>query len=200
MRRLWVKSGLVLVLLSGLLLLGVAAQAAVPEPKTPEEVVAASLDAFYKGDFERYSDFMHSEALETVRVSIMDPMLQFLALYSHDELVLALTELFGVSSLEEYNQLSNRDVFAKLVSLLGRELLEYYSDPRSTVLGHVMEEDHTAHVVYRLHIKLFGEEISGVDVVTLRQDEGRWRMLLTAEVEELMAAFFGVSPSAFESF
>lgn len=63
-----------------------------------------------------------------------------------------------------------------------------------------MEGDHTAHVVVRMNLVMFGAEVSTVEVVSVRQDEGRWRMLLTADIEEFMTTLFGFASSPFESF
>lgn len=201
MKTAWGKGRLAWGLLCGLLLLGVAVQAAVPESETPEEVVAAALDAFYQGDIERYSYFMHSEALKTFRESFLDPVFELLELHNPDEVEVALREFFGMSSLEEYRKLSNREVFAKMLSTLFVPILkEFYSDYHATALGHVMEGDHTAHVVVRMNLVMFGAEVSTVEVVSVRRDEGRWRMLLTADIEEFMTTLFGFASSPFESF
>lgn len=184
MRRLWTKGGLAFGLVCGFLLLGLVANAA-SQPETPEEVVAVAIDALYTGDFELYSSLMHSEALESFR-AIFDPALELL---SDDEQEEALAILFGASSLEEYRSMPARDVFAHMLAQFAPFILEFYTEANATVLGHVMEGDHTAHVVYRMTGTAFGVEASTVEVISLQLDEGRWRMLLTADFEGLGALF-----------
>ena len=55
-----------------------------------------------------------------------------------------------------------------------------------TVLGHVMEGDSTAHVVYRMKMNFGGQSLDQVQVMPLQRAGGEWRVLLTGSLAGMM--------------
>ena len=64
-----------------------------------------------------------------------------------------------------------------------------------TVLGHVMEGDSTAHVVYRMRMSLGeGMQMDQVQVAPLKRADGEWRVLLTGSLAGMMGGM-GAAPT-----
>ncbi len=63
------------------------------------------------------------------------------------------------------------------------------------VLGHVLEGDDTAHVVYRpIHEGLTGDPL-GVAVLHARRQDGRWQVLLNQELADAAFILFHLDDS-----
>ena len=62
------------------------------------------------------------------------------------------------------------------------------SGAQTTVLGHVMEGDSLAHVVYRMRMSVGEMSVDQVQVAPVKQSNGQWRVLLTGTFAGMMNA------------
>jgi hypothetical protein len=158
---------------------GLAAQ------ETPEQVVSRYFDTFRAGDYAGNVALTHPEALEAMR----ETMAGLVALSGTENP--QFREMFGVSGMEEFNRLTSAQLFERLLrwQLEKPEMREVLSGTRTTVLGHVMEGDSTAHVVYRMRMSIREMDVDQVQVASVkRAANGQWRVLLTGNFAGMMNA------------
>lgn len=174
-------------ILRALTLLAAALLAAAPglaAQDTPEQVVARYFETFRMGDYAGNVALMHPEALEELK----ETMGGLVALAgTEDE---EFREMFGVSSLEEFNRLTSAQLFERMLrwQLDQPDMRELLSSAQAVVLGHVMEGDTTAHVVYRMRMGLGELSIDQVQVAPVKRAGGEWRVLLTGSFAGMMNA------------
>lgn len=153
--------------------------------ETPEQVLQRYYDTFRAGDYAANAALMHPDALEDMREMLLgltaapgatdDPEFQ---------------EMFGVRTADELRALPQTELFARMLrsQLDNPDMREILGNAQVTVLGHVMEGDSTAHVVYRMKMNFQGIEMDQVQVAPLRRAEGQWRVLLTGNLAGMMGA------------
>jgi predicted RNase H-like nuclease len=151
---------------------------------TPEQVVQRYFDTFRAGDYEGNVALMHPEALDEVK----ETMQGLVALAGTDDPTFR--EMFGVGSAEEFNRLTSAQLFERMLrsQLEDSQMRELLSTAQITVLGHVMEGDSTAHVVYRMRMSVGEMNVDQVQVAPLRRAGGQWRVLLTGSLAGMMNA------------
>jgi hypothetical protein len=169
------------VLLAGLLMAapGLAAQ------DTPEQVVQRYFDTFRTADYAGNVALMHPEAL----ASMKETMAGLAALPGAAEDP-GFNATFGVSSLAEFNQLAPAALFERILrsQLEDPEMREILSSAQTTVLGHVLEGDSVAHVVYRMRMNIGEMSMDQVQVTPLKRADGQWKVLLTGSLAGMMNA------------
>lgn len=152
---------------------------------TPEQVVARYFDTFRTGDYAGNVALTHPEALADVK----ETMAGLVALAGSEDATFR--EMFGVASMEEFNRLTSAQLFERMLrwQLEQPEMRELLSGARTTVLGHVMEGDSTAHVIYRMRMSVGELNVDQVQVASVkRADGGAWRVLLTGSFAGMMNA------------
>ena len=181
MRKLFLKS---ILILSALSLASVAgyAQAA---PETPESVAKAYFDATQSGDWAKCAGFMHPEALASMKS-------MFAAVIQADKKGEAAKSIFGLKSGAEFAQLSEAVVFERLMGFLTNsvpEMKTVLAASKTSILGRVDESPELTHIVYRTQIKVAGEEMDEVDLISFKKYGATWRALLTSDMEEMFSKF-----------
>jgi hypothetical protein len=160
---------------------GVAAQ------QTPEQVVEAYFRSFITADYAANVALMHPEALEDMKET-MSGLAALPGAADEPEF----REMFGVNSLEEFNRLTPAALFERVLrsQLEQPEMREILSGAQVTVLGHVMEGDSMAHVVYRMRMSLSAMDMNldQVQVAPVKRHDGEWRVLLTGSFAGMMNA------------
>lgn len=153
--------------------------------ETPEQVVQRYFETFRTGDYAANVALMHPEALESMR-EMMSGMVAIAGSTDDPEF----REMFGVSSIEEFNRLTPAQLFERILrwQLDKAEMREILSTARTTVLGHVMEGDSLAHVVYRMRMSVGEMSVDQVQVAPVKRADGQWRVLLTGTFAGLMNA------------
>ena len=158
---------------------GLAAQ------ETPEQVVQRYFDTFRTGDYAGNVALMHPEALASMKETMSglaslpgaaeDPQFQV---------------MFGVSSMEEFNRLTPAALFERILrsQLDNPEMKQMLSSAQTTVLGHVMEGDTVAHVVYRMRMSVGEMNVDQVQVAPVKRADGQWRVLLAGSFAGMMNA------------
>jgi hypothetical protein len=152
---------------------------------TPEAVVQRYFDSFRTGDYAGNVALMHPEALQSMK----ETMSGLVALPGAAEEP-GFQEMFGVSTIAEFNQLDPAVLFERIIrsQLEDPEMREIMSGSQTTVLGHVMEGDSVAHVVYRMRMTVGEMEMDQVQVAPLKRADGEWRVLLTGSLAGMMNA------------
>ncbi|HEX6038482.1 hypothetical protein [Longimicrobium sp.] len=161
---------------------------------TPEQVVQQYFDTFVRGDYAANVALMHPDALTDLQ-EMMSGMVALVGTEGDDG---QLREMFGVQSMEEFNRLTPAQLFERLLrwQLDKPEMREVLSGAQTTVLGHVMEGDSLAHVVYRMRMEVGAMSVDQVQVAPVKQSNGQWRVLLTGTFAGMMNAVprAGASP------
>ncbi|MBW3573075.1 MAG: hypothetical protein KY467_18415 [Gemmatimonadetes bacterium] len=149
---------------------------------TPEAVVQRYYDTFRSGDFAGNAALMHPEALEELKTTLTG-----LAALPGATEELEFREMFGVSSVEQMRALPAPVLFERVLrNQLEGEMRAILATAEVDILGHVMEGDTTAHVVYRMRMNFGGQWLDQVQVIPLRRAGGDWRVLLTGSLAGMM--------------
>lgn len=158
---------------------GLAAQ------ETPGQVMERYYDTFRTGDYAANVALMHPEALQSMKETLTG----LAAIPGADESP-EFAQMFGVSSMEELNQLAPAVLFERILrtQLEQPEMREVLSNAQVNVLGHVMEGDSVAHVVYRMRMGVGEMTVDQVQVAPLKRADGEWRVLLTGSFAGMMNA------------
>lgn len=180
MKNLFPKSVFVLILAMALTVFGFSQTA-----ETPESVAKAYFAAMQAGDWAKCAALMDPEALGSMKRT-------FGSIVKADKTGGAAKELFGLKSLAEFDQLSEANVYAKLMGFITGavpDLKTALAASTNTVLGQVAENPTLTHIVYRTQIKLGSADVTQVELISLKKTGASWRALLTADMEELFSKF-----------
>jgi hypothetical protein len=150
---------------------------------SPEAATIAYIEAMKESRLDAMAGMMHPEALASFR-GVLQPVLD-VAGKSADGSSEVLQMFDGVTSIAQLAKLSDAKFYAAFyagIISLEPELLDVIKGAETEVLGHVMEGEDTAHVLYRMTIEA-GTTIRKTEVVSLRRTKSGWGILLSAEVE-----------------
>lgn len=170
----------------GLVLLAACAlPASAAAQETPEQVVQRYYATFQSGDFAANAAIMHPAALEELRTTLVG----FAEIPGATEEE-GFTEMFGVRTVEEMRALPPAVLFERMLrsQLGGDEMRQILAGTEVRVLGHVMEGDTTAHVVYRMRMSFGEQTMDQVQVMPLKRADGEWRVLLTGSFAGMMGS------------
>jgi hypothetical protein len=151
--------------------------------ETPEQVVQRYFDSFRTGDYATNVSLMHPEALLAMKET-MSGLVAIPGAADEPEF----REMFGVGTVEEFNQLAPAVLMERILrsQLENPDMKEVLATAQTTVLGHVMEGDTVAHVVYRMRMSIGEMEMDQVQVAPLKRADGEWRVLLTGSLAGMM--------------
>jgi hypothetical protein len=169
--------------LLALVLLALPARGAAQE--TPEQVVQRYYETFRTGDYAGNAALLHPDALNQMK----ETMLGLAALPGAVQEP-QFHEMFGVRTVEELRALPAATVFERMLrsQLENEDMRQILASSQVTVLGHVMEGDSTAHVVYRMRMSLGEMQMDQVQVAPVKRADGQWRVLLTGSLAGMMNA------------
>ena len=154
--------------------------------ETPEQVVQRYYETFRTGDYAGNAALMHPDALEQMKETLTG--MAAMPGATEDE---GFREMFGVSSIEELRALPAAILFERVLrsQLDDPDMRQVLASSQVTVLGHVMEGDTTAHVVYRMRMTFGpGMEMDQVQVAPLKRADGEWRVLLAGSLAGMMGS------------
>jgi hypothetical protein len=150
--------------------------------ETPEAVVQRYYETFRSGDFAANAALMHPAALEELKTTLTG----MAALPGATEDA-EFREMFGVNSVEEMRALAPAVLFERVLrNQLEGEMRAILATTEINILGHVMEGDTTAHVVYRMRMNFGGQSLDQVQVMPLQRAGAEWRVLLTGSLAGMM--------------
>ena len=170
-------------LLAALSLLGASPVAAQDRPETPEAVTRQYAAAVRANDWVGTANLMHPDALAQFRR-------MFLPILAADASGQLCRRLFDAASSAELAQLPDDELFARFFRTLvngAPELQAMFTGADLVPVGHVMEGDDIAHVVFRMKAGADGVTFTKVQAVSLRRVGPTWRVLLSGDVEGLAA-------------
>ena len=162
-------------------ILTLASPLSAQDTSTPEASTAAAMEFMRNSDWSGMAELMHPDALTELH-DLFLPILQ------HPNMEEFRVEIFGLSTPEDAAELSGSDLFQKIVDLTMSsepDLADVMSTATIDVIGHVMEGA-TAHVVYRMNMTVEEISISQMAVSSLREVDGRWLALLTADLRGMI--------------
>lgn len=178
--------------LSSLLLIALILPSAAPgqdaPSSTPEAVAERALLALQENRIDDFADAMHPEALKGFRkifVELLD------AADDDDQADQLLTLFAGVDSVEALRTLDHHAFFVafyKGITQVRPELKAVLASAKLETLGHVMEGEDIAHVVYRMSAGFEGIALSKMQVLSLRRTPDGWAMLLSGDIEGVTSA------------
>ncbi|HEX2211097.1 MAG TPA: hypothetical protein VHG93_25665 [Longimicrobium sp.] len=159
-----------------------ALPAAAAAQDTPEAVVQRYYETFRSGDYAANAELMHPGALEELKTTLTG-----LAAMPGATEEPEFREMFGVNTLEELRALPAQTLFERVLrNQLEGEMRAVLASSEVNVLGHVLEGENTAHVVYRMRMNFGGQSLDQVQVIPLERVDGRWRVLLTGSLAGMM--------------
>jgi hypothetical protein len=164
------------------------AQATTEAAGSPEEFARRAMNYLRDDRIDDFAKAMHPDALKSFKSS-MTTALKLAEKEGEGDDFLAL--FHGIRSREEIEKLEDAAFFAAFfrgITALSPEIRQSLAGAETTILGHVMEGDTLAHVVYRMTLSLEGVKIAKTTVVSLQKTETGWGMLMTADLDAMMAA------------
>src|SRR5262245_42331334 len=159
------------------------------------KVVAASMEAARKGDWEGYAGLVHSESLRDYK-SMWLPVLQAAAKGAPAKQADLLALFDKATDLKSVLALKPKEFFVS--SMKGMAAQTTMPKPVTAktdekILGTVREGNNLAHVLIRTRAKYQQTEVNKVDVVTLKRSDTEWRIILPEAVRIMAKAFrFGL--------
>lgn len=151
---------------------------------TPEGVVARYTEAIKRKDWKAGATLMHPDALQQLKrmfrpIVFAAPNLEMGKMF------------FNVRTPGEFDRLSGPQAFERLmvaVTRLNPEIGSALTNSKSEIIGHVLEGDDTAHVVYRMTTKVEGISVTKMGIMPLKKSGATWGGLLTGDIEGMAAA------------
>lgn len=153
-------------------------------PETPEAVTRQFGAAMRTNDWVGTAQLMHPDALARFRS-------MFLPILRADTTGRLCERLFATTSSAEIAALPDAEVFARFFRTLVSgtpELGGMFAGADMVPVGHVLEGDDVAHVVFRMKVAADGVTITKVQAMSLRRSGSTWRVLLSGEFEGLATA------------
>jgi hypothetical protein len=151
------------------------------EPQSPEAVAGAAAEFAKQGDWPAYARSMHPDALAGAKRL-------FRPLVARDASGRVGKTFFGVSSVKQYDAMSDSTTFQALMENLTMNLPAFGEAMRTAdfkIIGTVPEGDDLVHVVYKADARVDDLAISRTSVMSLRKYQGEWRLLLAGNIEGL---------------
>ncbi|HEX2076709.1 MAG TPA: hypothetical protein VHG08_03340 [Longimicrobium sp.] len=143
-----------------------AVPAALPAQQTPEQVVQAYYGHYRAGELDRVVALTHPRSLEAFKSSIG----RFMAFAGDEE-----DSPFGeMGDLESLPADSAYLVFMQGAGQEEEEYRELFGALQVQPLGHVLQGDSVAHVVFEASTELSGVSAREVMVITLRRQGSQW--------------------------
>lgn len=170
-----------IVIISCVCFLSVSAQ---ESAESPEAFAARYLKVTKAGQWQEIDDLMHPEAL----LQLKQMFAEIVAVRPAEVGKM----FFGTTTMAEYEKLTGREVFERLMSALTKTVPGVAAAIRNTetaIIGHVKEGSDLAYVVYRATTKVNSSTSSSIAVMPLKRDGTTWKALLSGNFEGLVSAF-----------
>ena len=155
------------------------------------EVATKAHDAFRQTDWETYASWMHPEALDRYE-SILRPVFDAAIQVDSAGNMLEEFKWFDRSiKTEEFLNMTPQEFFAFSMGEINKAvpgLGEALRGSSIEVIGEIGEGDNLVHVVVRTSAMAMGMGMTEVSVLTTRQSEGEYRLMLSGQIESLVTA------------
>lgn len=150
----------------------------------PEEVVRAAFEAFAAGEAGTLASLSDPEAIEQRRAMLAVELAAAQQSPHHPSYAEVLSS-FGVRSLAELQELGQAELLnGELRALPSRRTML-----QCDTVGQVAEGPGIRHVLFRIRWKDFDQVEPDINVATLREIDGEWRLLLDPLSSWVMPGF-----------
>jgi hypothetical protein len=152
--------------------------------ETPEMVTRQFGAAMRANDWVGTAQLMHPDALAHFRK-------MFLPIVKADSTGQLCDRLFATRSAAEVAALPDAELFARFFRTLvsgAPELNGMFAGADLVPVGHVLEGNDVAHVVFRMKVAADGVTVTKVQAMSLRRFGPTWRVLLSGDFEGLATA------------
>ena len=163
------------------------------QAQTATDTVSSYFGALQNGDFTETASYFDPAALKSFREAM-----GFMSELPADAKTQFFSMFFGEGATEEaIADLSDSAFFAKFFGavMAQAQAAGGINFDNMEVLGQVMEGTDVAHVVTRNKVSVGEIEMESMEVVSVKQTSGAWRLLLSAEMKglaaQLRAGFLG---------
>ncbi len=152
------------------------------------EVATKAYDAFRQADWETYASWMHPEALdryEMILRPVFDAMVQVDSTGNMPE---EFKWFDRTINTEEFLNMTPKDFFAfSMAEIVAAApgLGAAMQGSQMEMIGEIPEGDTLVHVVVRTSAEAMGIGMTEVSVLTTRQSEGEYRLMLSGQIEGL---------------
>jgi hypothetical protein len=165
--------------------IALVAPARAQEPDTPQAFVTTYMGAMQSGDWLRVAGLMHPDALVQFKT-------MFGAVAKADSTGDVISSLFDVADAAEFDQAPPERVFSSFMSgimSMSGDVSSMLSSAQAEFVGQVEEPARDlTHVLYRMSMDMAGVTVQKVEVLALKRHDGRWRAMLSGDVEGMAAA------------
>jgi len=143
------------------------------------KVAAQYISALQNGRLHETAALAHREALTSIR-----KLVEVLA--KIDEGGTFRSQVLKVGPEVDIAKLTDQQYYAAFVGLAYGQpgVQEALRSATSTILG-VVPEGETLHVLHRMKMTVEEIEISKMEVLSLRMDNGQWRVMLSGDIESM---------------
>jgi hypothetical protein len=159
-----------------------------PDDANPEKIVAASMEAARKGEWDRYADLLHPESFDDYK-RMWTPILEAAAARGEEQ-VAAVVPLFDkAKDLKTVLALQPREFFISSMKGLAitqtRDRQSGLVPAEGKIIGTVREGENSAYVVVRNRQRYGEAEWTRMEVVALKRSGTAWKILLPDTVRVL---------------
>lgn len=181
---------LTLLLVAGMtsVALGGPAEQPAGEIETPEEVARRAMESLRDDRIDDFAKAMHPDALKSFKSTIVFALKSAEEQGEGNEFLALFGGKLGTKEVTELEDAAFFAAFFRGITALSPQLKQSLAGAETNILGHVMEGDSLAHVVYRMTLSLEGVKIAKTTVVSLQKTESGWGMLMTADLDAMLAA------------
>lgn len=149
---------------------------------TPEQAAVSYFATVKAGDWQANAAQMHPQALSSMKA-------MFVELAALDTEGVVIGPMLGVRRADELGAMAPPQLYQRVLNMvmtMQPQVREIMEKAVFEPVGHVMEGD-TAHIVYRMRMTIEGVDVTQTSVISMRQDAGEWKALLTGDVQNLLA-------------
>jgi hypothetical protein len=157
-----------------------------------EKVVAAGIEAGGKMDWNRYAELVNSESLRDYK-NMWLPVLNDAAKEGRDKQADLLPLFDKATDLKSVMALKSKEFFVSSMKGIASRFPESKLSPLNfdaKIIGTVREGDDLAYVVVRTRTRIQENEVTKVDVITMKRSGAEWKMMLP-DVVRTMAETLG---------
>ncbi|TFH60879.1 MAG: hypothetical protein E4G91_08415 [Candidatus Zixiibacteriota bacterium] len=146
-------------------------------------IAKAGNEAINQLNWAEYAKLLHTEALDSFKTTLLQPIeIMARANNATDSI-----SLFGTTQqLENLRNSTSEEFFTNLMTNLFTivpDLGATFSGMDNRIVGAVAEGDSLVHVVMQTKMVLGDRTVDEMNVVTLKQDQGEWKLQLSNKIE-----------------
>ena len=150
------------------------------------EIARAGNEAMAAMKWDEYAALLHTNALDSFKTTLMQPI----EILARADNASDSINLFGNNvQLENLRNSTSEEFFSSLMTNLFNvvpDLKTTFSGMENRMVGAVADGDSLVHVVMQTRMALGIRSIDEMNVVTLEQDEGEWKLRMSNKIEGII--------------